>query len=319
MAEFVRIWNESTQEYVEYDISPPELPDSIVVPVTPISISRDINVGVIQKIIDINDITVSAQSVTVDQILRPIAIERSETRDISVQVSSATTLDVSASRNEILVSRSGVGRQGAPGRDGRDSTLVFEGADTYKIGDLVSFVGKIFSAKVDLDGSVVPLEDPFENRFWTELATAQLIEDLPLTSGYEFSNQQELNRVLPLVEFGDSLKLLEGDDEFLDLDIFSETGQREVISVGRRVFDNDGFEFGVPIPTDYLVVAGTGVDPNLGFFLFIERSDGRALTPAAVAIGLGGKYWWSNITRRYNSFYRKLVDIYSRENIRFWS
>ena len=91
MAEFVRIWDELAEVYVEYDITVEGGAGSgtggtgTTIPVTPLNISSNVNTGVINKVIDTNDITASINSVDIAQIFRPVVIEKSSANRFTIQ------------------------------------------------------------------------------------------------------------------------------------------------------------------------------------------------------------------------------------------
>ena len=202
MAEFVRIWDKSNQKYIEYDISSVDV-EIITTPVIPVSISRDVNVGVVQKIININDINVKRQSVEISQIFRPITVDRLSSSAFSIQTSPANPINIDSNRSEISIVTSTVGQRGIKGDDGEDSIIRFNPGIRYSEGDLVTSESSTWVARVELSGALDPLDIPAENDEWTELANHQYVESLPTTSAYEISSQEDFDALEGDLQLGD--------------------------------------------------------------------------------------------------------------------
>ena len=275
MAEFVRIWNVSTQEYVEYDISPPELPDSIVVPVTPISISRDINVGVIQKIIDINDITVSAQNIDVVAEQRLITVDKSDDNSFSIEVGAANRISIIASRRENTIINSPVSQRGATGTDGVDgidglnALPIFESTANYPAGTIVNDRNVNWINLVNLEGSIAePLDNPAENSLWSEVAHHEYIDGLESVTSYEISSAAEWGVVETLLNPGD---LLKSKENFADTETY-EVGLT-VIESGLILRDTDGNSYTI---TEIRPTTGTAELPRTT--IIVEGSLGTGTT-----------------------------------------
>ena len=247
MAEFVRIWDEATQDYIEYDTTV-VLFETVSVPVTPVSISRDINTGIVQKIIDTNEIIVGTQSVEISQIFRPVIVEKSDANRLSIQTSLAKQINVDAVRSEIIINSSSIGRKGDKGEKGDPAVTVFDPNRLYVTGDIVVFGDESWVARGTVDGRLMLLEDPVEGSLWTRI-TNQVILDAAnaiLTSGYEITNQASWNAIESELILGDIVRVannLEGGDSSITVLQFAQTEPLEIGAVGTPIETDSGLQF----------------------------------------------------------------------------
>ena len=114
MADFVRIWDEDTQEYVEYDVA--LTGEQIVpIPVIPVEIATQVSITEVNKIIDTTDITSGAETVIEVSTETPkqINVESSvDSNMITLSTPSATQLNVIATVNETVITQTTAGVQG---------------------------------------------------------------------------------------------------------------------------------------------------------------------------------------------------------------
>ena len=305
MAEFVRIWEPATRSatqddvtngllntsgniaavgddiedgsYVEYDTTT-ILTETVGIPVTPVGFSRDVNVGIIQKVIDTNDITAGTQSVEISQILRPVTVEKSDANRFSIQTSIANQINIDSKRNEILINTSGVGQRGAKGDKGDPSITEFNPTALYKRGDIVLFESENWVARESLNGVVSSLDNPVEGDSWTQIADHRYIQDLPLTSGFEISTQAEWEALEPTIELGDVIKVsneLENNADNLTITLTNATQSYQIAAAGIPVETDGGLQF---------FATGTRV----GSAMLIEATNGSDFTVADFIDAIGG-------------------------------
>ena len=272
MAEFIRIWESATRlatqedidngvigtdgvavtaiddpiengDYVEYDTTIVVVETEIVgLPVSPVSISRTTNVGVVQRTIDITEIRGGAQSVDVSQTSRPITVEKSDANRYSIEASPANPINIEVSRPEITVIQSGIGQRGIPGADGEDSIVDFDSALRYERGDLTRFDKTSWISLVTNDGRTALLSAPEEGDLWSEVASVNTIDNLPLTSGYEIGTQEEWDIIEPIIKTGDLIRATQ-DTTIVTVND-SEAGP--VLSSSNPIVDEDGNSY-IPI------------------------------------------------------------------------
>ena len=244
MADIIRIWDEGLQDYREYDTT---VFNTEYVPVSNVSISRTIETGVVNKIIDINDISSQTSQVSVSQIFKPFSIEKSFANRFSIERSNAKDVSVEASRNEIVVGLSTIGQKGEKGEKGEDSVINFNPTTTYIIGDIVRSEDRIWIAKDVLNASTQnPSAIPAEGSNWSEISDHDYVDNLPYTNGYEISSQEQWDAIGATLTLGDTVRVANvlGDgSEILFLELFSETDPVEVTGVGRKLRDSNLREF----------------------------------------------------------------------------
>ena len=270
MAEFIRIWESATRlatqedidnsvigtdgvavtaiddpiengDYVEYDTTIVET-EIVGLPVSPVSISRTTNVGVVQRTIDITEIRGSAQSVDVSQTSRPITVEKSDANRYSIEASPANPINIEVSRPEITVIQSGIGQRGIPGADGEDSIADFDAALRYERGDLTRFDKTSWISLVTNDGRIDLLSAPEEGDLWSEVASVNTIDNLPLTSGYEIGTQEEWDIIEPIIKTGDLIRATQD----ITIDIVNDSEAGSVLSSSNPIVDEDGNSY-IPV------------------------------------------------------------------------
>ena len=272
MAEFIRIWESATRlatqedidnsvigtdgvavtaiddpiengDYVEYDTTIVVVETEIVgLPVSPVSISRTTNVGVVQRTIDITEIRGSAQSVDVSQTSRPITVEKSDANRYSIEASPANPINIEVSRPEITVIQSGIGQRGIPGADGEDSIISFNGILRYERGDLTRFDKTVWISLVTNDGRTALLSTPEEGDLWSEVASINTIDNLPLTSGYEIGTQEEWDIIEPIIKTGDLIRATQD----ITIVTVNDSEAGPVLSSSNPIVDEDGNSY-IPI------------------------------------------------------------------------
>ena len=249
MAEFVRIWDDIANKYVEHDITVVGGTGSgtggtgTTIPVVPISISSNVNTGVINKVIDTNEIITTINSVDIAQILRPVIIEKSSANRFTIQTSIANQISVIARRNNLIVNTSGVGRVGAQGEKGEDSIIKFNANLDYPKGTIVIFDGKIWISQSRLYGGITPLSNPAENEFWSQIADQKYVDFLPLTSGYEVASQEEWDAIENAVELGDIIRVADAAVDTIDIGTVNTDTEYTISDVGRALQDSSGRQY----------------------------------------------------------------------------
>ena len=249
MAEFVRIWDELAEVYVEYDITVEGGAGSgtggtgTTIPVTPLNISSNVNTGVINKVIDTNDITASINSVDIAQIFRPVVIEKSSANRFTIQANIANQISVLARRDNLIVNTSGIGREGAQGEKGENSIITFNANLVYPEGSIVVFDGKIWISQSKLYGGVTPLSNPAENEFWSQIADQKYVDFLPLTSGYEVASQEEWDAIENTVELGDIIRVSNSAVDTIDIGTVNTDTEYTISDVGRALQDSSGRQY----------------------------------------------------------------------------
>ena len=277
MAEFVRIWDEIAQDYIEYDTTI-VVTEVVNNPVTPVSISRDINTGIVQKTIDTNDITAGTQSIEISQILRPVTVEKSDANRFSIQTSIAKQVNVESKRNEILINTSSLGQRGLKGEKGDPSITDFNPTTLYEKGDIVLFLNENWVARRTLNGTASSLDNPAENNSWTQIADHRYIQDLPLTSGFEISTQAEWEALEPNLELGDVIKVsneLENNADNLPITLTNATQSYQIAAAGIPVETDGGLQF---------FTVGNLSDT----FMLMEASNSVDFTAADLIAAIGG-------------------------------
>ena len=249
MAEFVRIWDELAEVYVEYDITVEGGAGSgtggtgTTIPVTPLNISSNVNTGVINKVIDTNDITASINSVDIAQIFRPVVIEKSSANRFTIQANVANQISVLARRDNLIVNTSGIGIAGAQGEKGEDSIIKFNANSSYSKGTIVIFDGKIWISQSRLYGGITPIANPAENEFWSQIADQKYVDFLPLTSGYEVASQEEWDAIENTVELGDIIRVSNSAVDTIDIGTVNTDTEYTISDVGRALQDSSGRQY----------------------------------------------------------------------------
>ena len=249
MAEFVRIWDELAEVYVEYDITVEGGAGSgtggtgTTIPVTPLNISSNVNTGVINKVIDTNDITASINSVDIAQIFRPVVIEKSNANRFTINANIANQISVLARRDNLIVNTSGIGREGAQGEKGENSIITFNANLVYPEGSIVVFDGKIWISQSKLYGGVTPLSNPAENELWSQIADQKYVDFLPLTSGYEVESQEEWDAIENAVELGDIIRVSNSAVDTIDIGTVNTDTEYTISDVGRALQDSSGRQY----------------------------------------------------------------------------
>ena len=250
MAEFVRIWDDLANVYVEYDITVEggtggsgTEGTGTTIPVTPLNISSNVNTGVINKVIDTNDITASINSVDIAQIFRPVVIEKSSANRFTINANIANQISVLARRDNLIVNTSGIGREGAQGEKGENSIITFNANLVYPEGSIVVFDGKIWISQSKLYGGVTPLSNPAENEFWSQIADQKYVDFLPLTSGYEVASQEEWDAIENAVELGDIIRVADAAVDTIDIGTVNTDTEYTISDVGRALQDSSGRQY----------------------------------------------------------------------------
>ena len=214
MAKIIRIWDVTAQDYVEHDVTVVDMV-TVGIPVTPVSVSQTVTQGVVNKIINTEDIITSDTVVSLDRSSSQIEVIQGSTTLSTINPAAATPITIDRTSTTTNVTVSNVGQTGARGRD---AATAFESFGYYPKGSLAVSAGKLWEAKVELDGSVVPLAEPDENQLWTEVATESSIFNSNLTSGYEISTLADWVAIRDTLKFGDLVKAPQNMVLFFDED-----------------------------------------------------------------------------------------------------